>query len=109
MDLRRKLVNNNLLQHSEDDTSRTQGWKFLLEAAKLAAQKGNGDKALIFFEKALATAKRRLGEEHIILGHILAEQAEFHHSRNEPEQAFACYKQVRDILNKETSERHVES
>lgn len=88
------------LKPTEGDTSRTLGWKMLLESGKVAVKRHEFDKAEKLFERALESAERRHSPTDVIIGHILMEIAEFHLNQHAHDKAFACYERVRQILAK---------
>jgi tetratricopeptide (TPR) repeat protein len=94
------------LKPKSDDTGRTLGWKLMLESAKVALAKGDTGQAEKLFNRALETAERRLGQNDVILAHILMEMAEFHLNQQNHELAYECYLKVRKILAEHANTVH---
>lgn len=71
---------------TEGDTSRTTGWKILLQTAQMCDKKGETEKAIEIYTRCLELCEKRLGADNVILAHILMQLARLHEQRgNDPE------------------------
>ncbi len=83
---------------ASNDTERTLGWKMLLESAKVGEKKGEYDKAEKLYERALLMAQHRLGDDNIIVAHILMQFAQFYEGQKRHDKANPMYSRAREIL-----------
>jgi len=86
------------LKRKEEDTARTISWKIMLESAQESMRNQNFVQAEKLFARALQTAERRLGEDDILVAHILMEIADYHLNQADTAKAQQCYTRVRKIL-----------
>jgi thioredoxin-like negative regulator of GroEL len=86
------------LKRKEEDTARTISWKIMLESAQEAVRNEDFVQAEKLFNRALQTAEKRLGEDDILVAHILMEIADYHLQRTNTAKAQECYTRVRKIL-----------
>ncbi|HEY9787359.1 MAG TPA: tetratricopeptide repeat protein [Candidatus Obscuribacterales bacterium] len=94
---------------SSSDTERTLGWKLLLETAKIGEKKGEYDKAEAMYQRALDIATMRLGEDHVIVAHILLQFAQCYEAQKKNDLAQPMYSRAREILANYTMELAKES
>lgn len=80
------------------DTARTLNWKLLLESAKIGEKRGELEKAEKLFEQALVMAAHRLGDDNIIVAHILMQFAQFYERQKKTDKAQPMYSKAREIL-----------
>jgi tetratricopeptide (TPR) repeat protein len=83
---------------SSADTERTLGWKLILESAKVGEKKGEYEKAEMLYERALVMAAHRLGDDNIIVAHILMQFAQFYESQKKHDKASPLHARAREIL-----------
>jgi tetratricopeptide (TPR) repeat protein len=83
---------------SSTDTERTLGWKLILESAKVGEKRGDLAKAEQLYERALVMAAHRLGDENIIVAHILMQFAQFYESQKRHDKAAPLHARAREIL-----------
>ncbi len=86
------------LKRQEDDTARTISWKIMLEQAQASVKNQDFVQAEKLFNRALQTAEKRLGEDDILVAHILMEIADYHLNQASPAKAQENYTRVRKIL-----------
>ena len=88
---------------SASDTERTLGWKLLLETAKVGEKKGEYEKAEAMYQRALDIASARLGEDHVIVAHILLQFAQCYEAQKKNDLAQPLYTKAREILTNYTA------
>lgn len=88
---------------SANDTERTLGWKVLLETAKVAEKKGEFEKAEPLYQRAVDIAKARLGDDHVIVAHILLQFAHCYEAQQKTAEAQPMYVRAREILAEYTA------
>lgn len=89
---------------TSSDTERTLGWKLLLETAKIAEKKGEYEKAEAMYQRALDIASARLGEDHVIISHILLQFANCYEAQKKHDLAQPMCSRAREILANYTME-----
>ncbi len=88
---------------SAGDTERTLGWKLLVETAKVAQKKEEYEKAEVLYKRSLEIAKARLGDDHVIVAHILLQFAQCYEAQKKNELAQPLCTEARDILSSYTA------
>ena len=78
----------------------------MLEAAKLASQQDDIDKAEQLYKHALEKAEHRIGPNHVLIAYLLMEMAEFYFSQDEYGSAHLLHNRARDILCKHVEDAH---
>jgi tetratricopeptide (TPR) repeat protein len=91
---------------NEGDTSRTLGWKMMLEAAKIARQQDDVDDAKRLYKLALELAEKRLGPDHVVIAYSLMEMAEFYFSMEDYGSAHSLHTRAKEILGRHIEEAH---
>jgi len=76
-----KMLNTKL---DQDDTSRTQGWKTLFEAGKLAQSEGKLEHADALYKRAHAVLSKKSGDMGLVAAEILMQQGLLKEAMGDP-------------------------
>lgn len=83
------------------DTTRTLGWKMILEGAIVGKNRSDFSSAEKMYAKALASAEDRNGPESVVVAYILLEFADFYFAQKQYEKAHDRYERAAKILSRQ--------